>query len=375
MLSRPEGLRVLVVDDDANMLRTIGDILGFKGYNVVGVSTARAGLRVASGDEPPPSVALVDLKLPDMDGIELAGRLREAATTTEVVILTGNASIESAVRAMREQSYDYLIKPVRPEQLLETVDRAGDRAQRRRAESALDEALRQKQKLEVVARLSSSVAHDFNNLLTAVRGFASLLLQTHGPDDPGHPMIEGIRDAADRGSALTRRLLALTRAQVAHPRLMDLRDVVLGLERLLRQLAGEGITIDMSRVAPSMINADPVHIEQILVNLVVNARDAMPEGGTITVASTGIPAVDFETGVAHPRRPHVLLTVSDTGTGIPMEIVPRIFEPFFTTKADGTGTGLGLATVYEIVKEYGGAVHVASPARGPTTFSIYLPAA
>jgi PAS domain S-box-containing protein len=241
---------------------------------------------------------------------------------------------------------------------------------------ALEAQLLQSQKMEGIGRLAGGVAHDFNNLLSVVLGSAEFALESLREDDPLREELLEIQKAGQRAAALTRQLLAFSRKQVLQPKPLQLNDVVGDLEKMLRRVLGEDIDL-VQELAPDLgqITADPGQIEQVIVNLAVNSRDAMPDGGKLTITTAN---VDFSEGQAEALAgaapgPYVMVSVKDSGGGMEQATVARIFEPFFTTKEAGKGTGLGLSTVYGIVKQSGGVVDVASTPGEGTTFSVYLP--
>ena len=239
----------------------------------------------------------------------------------------------------------------------------------------LEEQVIEAQKMEAVGRLAGGIAHDFNNILSGIKGFAAILLQDLGPGDRRHEEALQIARAADRAENLTRHLLAFSRRQLLEPAVLDLGNLIDNLSPLLRRLIGEDVELSTSAHGHNRVVGDPVQIEQIILNLAVNARDAMPRGGKLTIRTSPVQIV-ADAGDSHPTLPagrYVKMEVSDTGFGMDRATAARVFEPFFTTKPAGKGTGLGLSTAYGIVKQSQGHIAVASvPGKG-TTFEVYLP--
>jgi two-component system, cell cycle sensor histidine kinase and response regulator CckA len=320
-------------------------------------------------------VILSDYCRPSFDVLRALALLQAHGMDIPLIVVTGSISEEVAVECMKHGAADYLLKD-RLARLGPAVAHALAQKQLRTERQHLEAQLRQAQKMEAVGRLAGGLAHDFNNLLTVLSTHSYLLLRGLHPGDPLYQYARRIQEAVERGTALTRQLLSFSHRHVLQPRVLDVNALLAKMTFMLRRLIGEHIAL-VTRLDPALgrITADPGQLEQVLLNLAINARSAMPQGGELTLETTNV-----ELDGAYARQhlgvapgPYVRLTVRDTGVGMTPEIQPHIFEPFFTTKAPGEGTGLGLAMVYGIVTQSGGHIAVDSaPGRG-TTFTIYLP--
>ena len=292
------------------------------------------------------------------------------------------ANLVAGVRALEGGDYGFPLESTGGDEVSEVTgafSRMRTNLQKTQAEQQqLEERLRQAHKMEAVGRLAGGVAHDFNNLLTIIRGNSDLLIDRDGADAFHKRCIEQIQKASSRAVAMTRQLLAFSRMQVLQPRVLDLNAVVAEMGKMLPRLIGEHIEhVFVPEPKLKLVTADPGQIEQVLMNLAVNARDAMPGGGTLTVRTANVEMTQVNSARHGSMLPgtYVLLSVNDTGIGMDEKTKTHIFEPFFTTKEVGKGTGLGLATVYGIVKQSGGFIWVESALGKGTTFEIYLPLA
>jgi two-component system cell cycle sensor histidine kinase/response regulator CckA len=339
-------------------------------------------------------LVLIDLRMPEMNALDFLREVRHRRLAVPVVIVTGLGEESAAVAALKLGASDYVVK--RDDYLTQlpyVIDHAIDRAQLARVNERLEveladrekaekdralmaEQLQQAQKIDSLGLLAGGVAHDFNNLLTVIGSNADLMLDQLDRRDPLWEHATDIRTAAVRAADLTRQLLAFSRKQLLQPRVVDLNALIRESAKMLRRLLNENVEL-LTNLEPESapVHVDPGQFDQVLVNLAVNGRDAMPRGGRLTIATQDVTVDDR---AAQPRasfRPgrYVLLTVTDTGGGIPKEILPRIFEPFFTTKEHGKGTGLGLSMVYGIVKQSGGWIWIDSELGRGTTVKVYFP--
>jgi two-component system cell cycle sensor histidine kinase/response regulator CckA len=368
-------LRILHLEDDERDAELARETLQAEGIacDVVRVETSMdfvAALQRGDFD-----IILADYKLPAFDGFSALAMVKEQCPDVPFIFVTGSMGEETAIDSLKRGATDYVLKD-RLSRLVPAVQRALREAEEVAERKRLEAQFLQAQKMEAVGRLAGGVAHDFNNLLTAILGYADLAMSTLSPDAPVYKDIQEIQNAAQRASGLTRQLLAFSRRQIIAPRVIDLNELVLTLDNMLRRLIGEDIELRMLLAQDlGAVKVDPGQVEQVILNLVVNARDAMPRGGKLTI-ETGSVTLDDDYMRVHPEATsgdYVMVAMSDTGVGMTEEVKSHLFEPFFTTKEMGKGTGLGLATVYGIVKQSGGFIYVYSEPGKGTTFKIYLP--
>ncbi len=371
------NVRLLLVEDDEEDFMLTSRLLRQSErttFNVVWVSNSDTALEAL---KTPYDACLVDYRLGADSGLVFIERAIGQGFRGPIILLTGQGDHDVDQQAMKAGAADYLDKDQLSSQLLERVVRHA--MERKATELALlhsEAQLRQAQKMDAIGSLAAGIAHDFNNLLSIVLSYSELAASTLVDGDPMRADLIQISEAGIRAAALTRQLLAFSHQQILQPKILDLNDVFTKMEMMLRRLLGEDIELrsPMSLVE-QRIMADPGQIEQVIMNLAVNARDAMPQGGKITVETKAVTLDEAFTApyVGAKAGPHVLLSVSDTGCGMSPATLARVFEPFFTTKEVGKGTGLGLATVFGIVRQSGGLVCVDSLVGSGTTFSIYFP--
>ena len=410
-------VRVLIVDDDEDdyviTRDLLSDIESWK-FDPEWAATYDAALEAIERRQH--DVYLVDYRLGGRDGLELMGEAVRNGCKAPIIFLTGQADYQVDIEAMETGAADFLVKRDINATLLERSIRYSiQRKQAEETQSSLREALRrvnvdlermidertaelrtineqlqeeilerkqleeqflQAQKMEAIGQLAGGVAHDFNNLLTPILAYTQMAMEELPSSDPLRTKLEEIEKAGERAANLTRQLLAFSRREIVEPRVVNLNDLILNMDKMLRRLIGEDLElITLCDPELGLVKVDPGHIEQILMNLAVNARDAMQDGGKLTIKTTNSEPdkEDLRRGSGVTAAKYVTLTVSDTGTGIADEVKAQIFDPFFTTKEVGKGTGLGLSTCYGIVEQNGGEIQVDSKPGEGATFKIHLP--
>jgi len=313
--------------------------------------------------------------MPEFSGPRALELLKKRGLEIPLIIVSGTIGEEIAVEAMKLGAADYLFKD-RLARLGPSVRQALEKVRLRKEHRQLAEELIEAQKMEVIGKLAGGVAHDFNNLLAVIMGYSDLMMGKLEADSPLQKDAQTIRHAAERAAGLTRQLLVFSRKQTVQPVVLDINEVVAEMEKMLGRLIDENVELIIA-LGPQVgrLKADSGYVGQVLMNLVVNARDAMPNGGKITV-ETGNAMLDQDYARAHPGAApgdYVMLSVSDTGTGMSDEVKAHLFEAFFTTKPKGKGTGLGLATCQTIVQQCGGHIAISSQVGQGATFRVYFP--
>jgi two-component system, cell cycle sensor histidine kinase and response regulator CckA len=362
LMSNLPGMAYQCCDDPERTLLFVSegctDLTGYNAFDLVGNRRLSYASLILDEDRDAVSAGLRDA-IAEGRPYRLTYQIRHASGETRSVSEHGRVARVSADQPATLEGF------------------VSDITERRRTEEELrrsTEQLRQAQKMEAVGRLAGGIAHDFNNLLTAILGYSDLVLHRLAPGDPLTARVEEIRRAGERAAGLTRKLLAFSRKQVLAPSVFDLDTIFEDMVPILRRLIGEDIDLRLKTGQAGHVKTDPTQLEQVILNLVVNARDAMPQGGTLSIA-TGRDDLTGAEAAAHgvPAGPYATFSISDTGIGMDDDTRSRLFEPFFTTKPRGQGTGLGLSTVYGIVKQSGGFISVSSRLGAGTTFVVALP--
>ncbi len=367
-------LNILIIEDSKDDAALLIDSLRQAGFDAKSkIVSGEAGYREGLAEKP--DILFSDYCLPQFSvkrGLEL---LRESGLDIPFIIVSGTIGEDRAVECLKAGATDCVLKN-RLERLGPAVRRALVEVRGRAERRNLENQLREAQKMESIGQLAGGLAHDFNNILTVMQGHASLLLEDPALSTESKESAEEISLAAERGASLTRQLLTFSRRQILQTRKLNLNDVVEGIIKMLRRILGEDITLGFTAASVPPILADAGMVEQVLMNLAVNARDAMPKGGALNI-STCVETISEAFAEQNPEASagqFVCLEVADTGCGISPENLSKIFVPFFTTKEVGKGTGLGLATVYGIVKQHGGWITLQTALDHGTTFKIFLPA-
>src|SRR5580700_12854 len=368
-------LRVLIVEDSEDDTDLLVQELESGGLDVAHRRVDSAPAMRAALDGEKWDLVISDYSMPDFSGLEAMKILRERSIEAPLIFVSGTIGEETAIAALKSGAQDYVIKG-NLKRLVPAIQRELKDVHEREERKRLEMQVRLLQRFEAIGRLAAGIAHDFNNVIGAIMGWAELGSTESPAGSLSGKRFQKIWDQAARASGLTHQILAFARRQFLAPRNIDLNSLVSESVNLLGKLIGERVQVSVA-LAPDLepVWADPTQIEQVLANLCLNARDAMPRGGNLrietakaTIDESGDPLCRF----AKPGR-YALLSVSDTGTGMDEATLEHIFEPFFTTKGEGQGTGLGLATVYGIVKQHNGCIDVASELNRGTTFRVYLP--
>jgi two-component system cell cycle sensor histidine kinase/response regulator CckA len=379
MIGRP---RVMLLDDSASNAEMIVGVLEKAGWTA---TTERIGDEAAMRD------ALArgpwDLVISDWSTRPFATRqalevLRETGHDLPFIIVSSTVGEMGVVEGLRADAQVHLLKPGAAgfgAAIARVLRDAKSRGAQHRTEAALhrtEEQLRQAQRAESVGNLAAGVAHHFNNVLSVILGHSDLILAELSPADPLYAAIEQVRSAGQSAADLTRQLLAFSQQQFLQPRVVDLNQILAGLERMVRKVVGEHIdVIVLSGTDLGLVNVDPVQMEQVIMSLAINARDTMPDGGQLTL-ETANATLGASSSARHPGTkpgPHVTLSFTDTGAGLTPEARARIFEPYFMSKTPERGTGLGLGTALGIVQQSGGSIFVTSEVGRGTTFKVWLP--
>ncbi len=372
--------KILIVDDEPRMCDSLKALLSGQSYDIHTGNSGREAIEYLAGNNF--DLVLLDMVMPDMDGFQVMDYIEHQSPDTLVIVITGHASTESAVKALRSGANDYLTKPFEHEELLKTVKNAIDqkrlKSERKGAQEErkkLETQLRQAHKMEAIGTLAGGIAHDFNNLLMGIQGNISLMLLDIDPTHPHYERLRNIQKQVQSGARLTSHLLGYARKGRYEVKPIDLNQL---LEETSETFGRTRKVITIRReLAEDLfsIEADNRQIEQVFLNLFVNAADAMSGGGDLILKTMNVTHKDIKDKPYDPKPGnYVLLTVTDTGKGMDEETMERIFDPFFTTKEMGRGTGLGLASAYGIIKGHRGYIDVQSKQGQGTTFSVYLPA-
>ncbi|HEX5426499.1 MAG TPA: response regulator [Candidatus Acidoferrales bacterium] len=368
-------LRALIVEDSEDDAVLLVRELKRGGFDVEHMRVDSSATMNVALDRRCWDIVISDYSMPGFSGAEALKILRARTSEVPFIYVSGTLGEDTAVAALKSGAQDYLVKG-KLGRLVPAIERELRDVETRRERQRLETQIHQLRRFEAIGRLAGGIAHDFNNLIGAILGFAELGQEELADDHPTRKRLQKICEQAKRAGALTHQLLAFARRQVIQPRNLDINTVIKETISLLGRLIGEHIRIEpvlSDDLAPAW--ADGTQVEQVIMNLCLNARDAMPQGGRITIRTRNfvIRPGDAVPQIYYRAGNYVLVTIADTGIGMNQETLEHIFEPFFTTKEVGKGTGLGLPTVYGIVKQHGGIVDVESKLGVGTEFRVYLP--
>jgi two-component system, cell cycle sensor histidine kinase and response regulator CckA len=369
-------IRVLIIEDSEDDALLIARELKSGGYDVKFQRVDSAGALARACDSQDWDLIISDYSMPHFSGTDALNLVRSKHLEVPFIFVSGTIGEETAVSAMKNGAQDYVMKG-NLKRLVTAVQRELREAGERKERESLQKHVEQLQRFEAIGRLSGGIAHDFNNLIGAIMGWAELGFEEAAPGTKVRERFEKIREQSHRAAKLTSQLLAFGRRQILQPRNVNLNLFIREEMNFLGKVIGENIDVKIVE-APDLdvTHADPTQLQQVFMNLCLNARDAMPSGGQLKVETRNV-TIGEDVCRKYPHATpgdYVLLTVTDTGLGMDNVTAERIFEPFFTTKAVGKGTGLGLATVYGIVKQHGGFIYVDTELGKGSTFRVYLPA-
>ncbi len=368
------GRRVLIVDDDNDFGAGLADLLTLEGCTVKLANSVDAALKLLESF--PAEVALIDIRLGQGSGIDLAARLQSGYPELLSVMMTAYAGIDTAVEALRQGAYDYLRKPFHSEDLLATLKRCFERIDIILEKDLAEEALRRSQKMEAIGRLSGGIAHDFNNQLGIIIGYLDLLKDYAGNDEKPGQWVDTAARATMRCTDLTRQLLALSRHRKKKETALNLNSTLKEVETMIKRSVTPEVEVHYFLTDDLWLTEiDSGEFQDAILNIVINARDAMPGGGRLLIETTNKHLDANYANINSIGKPgdYVQLILSDTGTGMDKETLKHVFDPFFTTKPEGKGTGLGMAMVYGFAKRYGGYIKIYSEPDVGTTIRMYLP--
>ncbi|MCI0415078.1 ATP-binding protein [bacterium] len=370
-----KSLRILHIEDNLADAELIDATLRSNGLQIETTRVEKESELIQVLQQQTFDVALADYSLPSLDGLTVLRIIQQLAPDLPFILVTGSLGEELAVDMLKQGAKDFVLKGSLG-RLASAVRRAIDLKNAEAAKAGLEKELRQIQKLDAIGQLAGGVAHDFNNILMVISSYCEILQMKTDPQDSNYKIITEIRAASDKGAILTRQLLAFSRKQHLEPRIVNLNQVLTEMKGILRHLIREDIDLTMQlQENLRKVKVDPGEIERIIINLVANARDAMPKGGKLLIETQD---VDIQENHRQPVEPgsglYASIRVSDTGIGMDQETLNHIFEPFFTTKEEGKGTGLGLSTVYGIIKQSGGHIEVTTELGKGTTFIVLFPA-